>query len=200
MFFHRKDAAAHIRFKIGFFGGKTNLAAAFTAARSLFTPEAGARDVDRLVVTFTDGGSNIRDNETLPRATGIFIPFKMAAAVHLQLMTSFHNRSEDRRRSSADGVGRARPQPARTSRNFEFSERSQPPASAQLRLVQRHFPARSHSRHLQRCDPKPPASFRRSLRQLHVPVLTSCCRRVRVQLEPLQKRRSLHRPVRVLLL
>ena len=70
MFLHQ-DAAAHIRFKIGFFGGKTNLASAFTAARSLFTPEAGARDgVSRIIVTFTDGGSNVLREETLARATG----------------------------------------------------------------------------------------------------------------------------------
>ena len=71
--FFSQDAAAHIRFKIGFFGGKTNLASAFEAARSLFTPEAGARNsssVTKLVVTFTDGGSNIQSDETLARATG----------------------------------------------------------------------------------------------------------------------------------
>ena len=54
-----------------FGGGRTNLAAAMEAARSVLTVERGERPgIPNLVLTFTDGGANIRPAETIPRATG----------------------------------------------------------------------------------------------------------------------------------
>ena len=70
---YSQDAAAHIRFGPRFGGGKTNLAETMEVVRDVFTVERGDRPfVQNIVLTFTDGGSNIRANETIAKATGMY--------------------------------------------------------------------------------------------------------------------------------
>lgn len=66
---HKQDIMEAIR-RIAYSGGRTNIASALQMAREeIFRQDRGDRqDVKNLIVIFTDGGSNIRDTETIPQA------------------------------------------------------------------------------------------------------------------------------------
>ena len=51
-------------------GGRTNIASALELARTrVFNPDGGDRqDAPDYILLFTDGGANIRENETIPQA------------------------------------------------------------------------------------------------------------------------------------